>query len=316
MKARKYVRRIQSGARFFSSRENPSHAWTAVLWSRPVHSSSDYPVRGRLLVVTPTLGVSEYLEMAVGSVTNLPLPVLHMLSVPEPMVEPMKARFPRALVVKDAGKQDGIYGAINAAIHAAPAGWDWFTYINDDDALAPDFARMYEEHTARARPEPVTYGNVRLINESGSTISFLTTERTPSFIPALLHAQISPLNQQGMLFRRDVVQALGKFNLDFRLCADLDFWARAMAAGFAFRHYPLEVGQFRIRRGQLSGDISQTLREQNEIVHRTFPKMNPILQRLAKWRYRFMNLPRYLARARTVGWTSSYRLLANGASQS
>ena len=58
-------------------------------------------------------------------------------------------------------------------------------------------------------PEPVTYGNVRLINERGLTISFLTTERSPSFIPALLHAQISPLNQQGMLFRRDVVQALG-----------------------------------------------------------------------------------------------------------
>lgn len=287
-----------------------------MLPSSPVHSSFDPSVRGRLLVVTPTLGVSPYLEMAVRSVTELPFPVLHVISVPGSLVPPIQERFPHAVVVADAGKQGGIYGAINAAIHAAPAAWDWFTYINDDDALSPDFARMFAEHTARENAEPVTYGDVRLINESGGTISFLTTERSPRFIPALLHAQISPLNQQGMLFRRDVVERLQSFDLDFRLCADLDFWARAMSAGFAFRHYPLEVGQFRIRRGQLSGDVTQTLREQNEIVRRAFPSVHPLLQRLAKWRYRVMNLPRYLARTRTVGWTSSYRLLANGAGQS
>jgi GT2 family glycosyltransferase len=269
-----------------------------------------------LLIVTPTLGVSEYLEYAVQSVIALPFPVLHVLAVPEPMVQPLQERFPHALVVKDAGKEGGIYGAINAGIQAAPEGWAWFTYINDDDALTPGFGRMLAEHAARPDAEPVTYGNVRLINERGLTISFLTTERSPSFIPALLHAEISPLNQQGMLFRRDVVTALGGFDTRYRLCADLDFWARAMAAGFAFRHYPLEVGQFRIRRGQLSGDVSVTLREQNEIVHRAFPKMSRIPQVIAKWRYRFMNLPRYLARTRTVGWTSSYRLLANGAGQS
>jgi hypothetical protein len=220
-------------------------------------------------------------------------------------------------VVKDAGKEGGIYGAINAGIEAATSeAWGWFTYINDDDALAPGFGSVFEEHTARASAEPVTYGSVRLINEKGDTISFLTTERSPSFIPALLHAQISPLNQQGMLFRRDAVEALGGFDLRYRLCADLDFWARAMAAGFAFRHYPQEVGRFRIRRGQLSGDVSVTLREQDEIVHRAFPKMTKNQQLFAKWRYRLMNLPRYVARSRKVGWTSSYRLLANGAGQS
>jgi hypothetical protein len=238
------------------------------------------------------------------------------MAVPEAVVAPVQERFPHALVVKDAGKEGGIYGAINAGIRAAPPDWDWFTYINDDDALAPDFARMFTEHTARADAEPVTYGQVRLIGERGNTISFLTTERTPGYIPALLHAEISPLNQQGMLFRRDVVEALGQFDTRYRLCADLDFWARAMAAGFPFRYYPLEVGHFRIRRGQLSGDVSVTLREQNEIVHRAFPGMSRILPLLAKWRYRLMNLPRYVARSRTVGWTSSYRLLANGAGQS
>jgi hypothetical protein len=283
---------------------------------RPVSSTLDQHVRGRLLVVTPTLGVSEYLDHAVQTVTSLPFPVLHVLSAPEPVLTSLRSRFPHALVVKDAGKEGAIYGAINAALQAAPKDWGWFTYINDDDALAPDFGRMFVEHTARANPEPVTYGNVRLINEQGNTISILTTERSPSFIPALLHAEISPLNQQGMLFRRDVVDALGGFDTKYKLCADLDFWARALAAGFAFRHCEMEVGHFRIRRGQLSGDVSITIREQNEIVHRAFPKMNKTLQLLAKWRYRLLNIPRYVGRIRSVGWTSSYRLLANGAGQS
>jgi hypothetical protein len=281
-----------------------------------VSSPLDHHVHGRLLVVTPTLGVSEFLDHAVETVTALPFPVLHVLSAPAPMLETLRSRYPHAMVVKDAGKEGAIYGALNAALQAAPKDWDWFTYINDDDALAPEFGRMFTEHTARPKPEPVTYGNVRLINEKGDTISFLTTERSPSFIPPLLHAEISPLNQQGMLFHRGVVDALGGFDTKYRLCADLDFWARALSAGYAFRHYPLEVGHFRIRRGQLSGDVSITMREQSEIVHRAFPKMSKTLQLIAKWRYRFLNIPRYVGRARSVGWTSSYRLLANGAGQS
>ena len=232
------------------------------------------------------------------------------------MVEPLRQRFPHALVVEDAGREGAIYGAINAALKAAPPEWQWFTYINDDDALAPEFGRMFARHVARPDAEPVTYGNVRLIDERGATISFLTTERTPGFIPAVLHAGISPLNQQGMLFRRDVVEALGGFDMKYRLCADLDFWTRAFASGFAFRYYSLEVGHFRIRRGQLSGDVALTRREQDEIVHRTFPHMSSLRRRFAKWRYRFLNLPRYIARSRTVGWTTSDRLLEAAAEQS
>jgi hypothetical protein len=269
-----------------------------------------------LLVVTPTLGLSEYLDDAVRSVTALSFPVRHVLSAPRHVLESLRQRFPHALVVEDAGKQGAIYGAINAAIGTAPPDWSWFTYINDDDLLAQDFERMFLQHLARPKPEPVTYGNVRLIDERGAGIGFLTTERTPRFIPAVLHAGISPLNQQGMLFRRDVVEALGGFDLKYRLCADLDFWARAMAAGFAFRHYPLEVGRFRLRRGQLSGNVALTRREQDEITHRAFPHMSRARRLFAKWRYRFFNLPRYFARSRTVGWKTSDQLLEAGKEES
>jgi hypothetical protein len=268
----------------------------------------------RLLVVTPTLGISSYLDETVRGITSLKIPFLHVISCPRPVVAQLQDRFPHATVVADAGKEGAIYGAINAALQAsAGEDWQWFTYINDDDELAPEFSEVARRHFARTNPEPVVYGNVRVIDEEGGTISLLTTERSPRFIPALLRAGISPLNQQGMLFRRDVVEQLGEFNIKYRICADLDFWARALALGRPFRYYPLEVGRFRVRRGQISGDVSLTIREQDEIACRLFPDAGGSLTRLlAKWRYRLLNLPRYFARSRTAGWVSSNQILAGG----
>jgi len=271
------------------------------------------PNQQRLLVVTPTLGVSPYLDETVRGVTSLKIPYLHVFSCPRPVVAQLKERYPHATVVADAGKEAGLYGAINVALQAAGEDWQWFTYINDDDELAPDFSAVAQRHFARAEPEPIVYGNVRVIDESGGTTHFLTTERSPRFIPALLRAGISPLNQQGMLFRHDVVRELGEFNTQYRICADLDFWARALAAGYRFRYYPVEVGRFRIRRGQISGDVNLTSREQDEIACRLFPDAGGALDRcVAKWRYRVCNLPRYLVRSRQLGWISSNQILSGG----
>jgi hypothetical protein len=131
----------------------------------------------RLLVVTPTLGVSTYLEDTVRGVISLKVPFLHVISCPRPIVQELQERFPHASVLADAGREAGLYGAINIALRAAGEDWDWFTYINDDDELAPDFSAVAQRHFTRPDPEPVVYGNVRVIDDSGQTISFLTTEK-------------------------------------------------------------------------------------------------------------------------------------------
>jgi hypothetical protein len=265
----------------------------------------------RLLVVTPTLGTSEFLRETVESVSSQGLQLTHLLSCPRDRMADLAREYPHCEVVADAGREGAIYGALNAALAARPEGWDWFTYINDDDALSPGFGDVTRRHLAREHPEPVSYGDVRVIDETNQTISLLTTERDPRFIPAVLRAGISPLSQQGMLFARDVVT--GGFNTKYRVCADLDLWTRAMAAGRQFRYYPVEVARFRVRRGQISGDVELTRREQDEIVRRAFPNAGSWPQCfLAKWRYRLMNLPRYLARSRSVGWITSGEILATG----
>lgn len=264
-----------------------------------------------LLVVTPTLGESAFLEQTVAAVAALRLPVRHFLAVPFPQIERLQARYPDTHVVADAGRDGGIYGALNVALAMASKDWDWFTYINDDDLLLPDFATMVQAHLARADAEPVIYGDVEMIDEAGRRLGLITVERDAAWIPALLQQGISPLMQQGMLFRRDCVARLQGFDSRYRLCADLDFWLRACAAGDRFRYYPYTVGRFRLRAGQLSGNTELTVREQRDIVARHYPNRLPAWRRqFAALRYRFHNLPRYLERFRRArGFPTSYELL-------
>ncbi len=264
----------------------------------------------RILVVTPTLGESDFLDLTMESVAAQPLDILHVLSVPAPKVAALAARYPHARVVPDAGKAGAIYGALNAALAVTPDGWDWFTYINDDDTLLPGFGRAVVRHLEAESPGPVLYGDVELIDERGVCINRITTTPASDWIPALLHQGISPLMQQGMLFRHDVVAALGGFDLRYRLCADLDFWLRAYAAGHRFRHAGERVAQFRLREGQLSGDTRLTVAEQDKIVARNLPRRISAPRRwLTRLAYRAFNLPRYLARARRRGFRTSYSIL-------
>lgn len=267
----------------------------------------------RLLVVTPTLGHSPWLDETVASVAAQSMDTTHVLCAPASELTALAQRYPHALVVRDAGKSGGIYGALNAALAQSPPGWDWFTYINDDDALLPALGEVFQSHVAGPNPAPVLYGDVALVEPGGQILSRITTEKNPRWIPALLQQEISPLMQQGMLFHRDAVTRLRGFDQRYRLCADLDFWLRAYAAGFRFHYCGRTVALFRLRPGQLSQDTSLTEKEQSEIVHRHLPSPVSRSQRLwARVRYRLYNLPRYLARFRRRGFVTSYHLLAQG----
>lgn len=264
-----------------------------------------------LLVVTPTLGESRFLDQTVAAVAALPLSIRHVLAAPSHLVAQLQARYPGTQVVADAGREGGLYGALNVALSLVPKNWHWFTYINDDDLLLPGFGEVARAHLIRPDPEPVIYGNVEMIDEAGRRLGLVTVERDARWIPALLQQDISPLMQQGMLFHHECVARLQGFDTRYSLCADLDFWLRACAAGERFRYYPAAVAQFRLRAGQLSGNTELTVREQRHIVSRHLPVRLPAWHRhLAALRYRLHNLPRYLDRIRRFrGFPRSYDLL-------
>ena len=74
----------------------------------------------KVLVVTPTLGESGFLDETVAQVGSVGVPVLHVISAPANRIKPLAARFPHARITADAGKAGGIYGALNAAPRGLP----------------------------------------------------------------------------------------------------------------------------------------------------------------------------------------------------
>ena len=270
-----------------------------------------------ILVITPTIGRSPYLDDTMASVRATGLPISHVLACPADQVAALAARFPPCQVYPDQGKVAGLYGAINAGLAAANAAgipWDWFTYINDDDLLTPHFGEMVRRHCTPANLRSVAYGDIMNIDAASRPLGRMTVEPAPARMPAILQCGMSPTGQQGMLFGRPVVEELGGYTLQYKLCGDLDFWARAHAAGFTFHYYPLEVGRFRMQAGQLSGDVGLTRRELADITARCFPKaVSAPLKLAAKLRYRLFNAPRYVERLRAVGsLATSEQVLASG----
>ena len=262
-----------------------------------------------VLIVTPTLADSPFLDATVQSILSQTFEFIHVLAVPASRVADIRLRYPHATVVPDAGRAGGIYGAINAALDAAPAGWGWFTYINDDDVLLPGFSELVRRQTGGPACG-VAYGEVDLLDESNAVLTGITIERNPRRLGALLQSGISPLMQQGTLFSRAAVVAAGKFDLRYRLCADLDFWLRCWASGQPFTYHRTRVAQFRLRVGQLSGDTSRTRAEQDEIVRRHLPQIaGPAARAWAVARFRADNLPKYLRRFRRNRLQTSYAIL-------
>jgi len=268
----------------------------------------------RILVVTPTLGHSPYLDNCVETTKALNLNTVHVIACPEPMVGELQARFKDCRVIPDAGRQGGMYEAINVGLRDQGGECDWFTYINDDDELTPGFAEMYRAFATPENESKIAFGDVRYIDAASKSMGLMPTERTQSYFIPLLLSGITPLTQQGILAGPRVMKKIGFFDSSFRQIADLDFWVRCMMAGVEFHYHPIEVSRFRLHAGQLSSNRDQVNEEWIILMRRLEQiPVSPARRLLSRLRYRLQNVPRYIERVRTVGWTSSEGMITGKA---
>lgn len=265
----------------------------------------------QVLVVTPTLGKSRWLEQTRASVVAHCPGAIHVLATPGSEVCGLQHRFPSCTVVADRGKAGGMYGAINAGIVAAADSWDWFTYINDDDLLAPGFSSILGQIVSGQAD--LYYGDVAYVDEADRVIAPIPIERNPLYFRDLFRCGITPLVQQGMLVRRDLLERLGCFDTAYSLSSDLDFLARAFAGGAIFRHAGTMVGAFRIQPGQLSGQAAAMEAQCRQIRERLFPGTVSAWHRLRTHAtFVLRNHRCYRARLGASGLRSSRQIIACG----
>jgi glycosyltransferase involved in cell wall biosynthesis len=259
-----------------------------------------------LLVITPTLGESRWLDETVASVAAAG--ARHLLVAPAACVPSLQNRFVRVTVVPEPG--GGMYAAINAGI-AAGGDWDAFTYLNDDDVLLPDFACVAESiNTAEGRPL-IAYGAVRLIDATGRRIGTIPTSPRSELNRQLYAQGIEPVYQHGTLVSRAAFAVLGGFDATFRYCGDSEFLARACLQGVPFTCATRrEVAAFRVHAGQLTQRRSEMITERRRVDDKLQLRQGAtIQQRLARLRFRLANLPSYLGRIRRYGFISFDEML-------
>jgi hypothetical protein len=264
----------------------------------------------QLLVVTPTLGKSPWLEETVASVAALAFPCAHVLVAPANEVEELVSRFPRTRVIAEPG--GGMYAAINAGLKAVE-NWRACTYINDDDLLLPRMTEVMA-HARTAEPR-VVYGGVRLINAKSARIGAIPISPVPSLNRLLYAQRTEPVFQHGTIITRAVIEKLGPFDETLRFCGDSEFLARACVARIPFVCATKRaVASFRLRAGQLTKNLPVMLAEHHVVYnkHRLPADRIEWKHRWARLVFRVSNLPVYIERVGRHGFITFGEQLAHG----
>jgi glycosyltransferase involved in cell wall biosynthesis len=260
----------------------------------------------QVIIITPTLGRSRWLDQTVESVaahTRGNPEMRHVLVAPGDQVKSLASDYPQIEVTAEEAGTLGLYDAVNYGLRVA-GDWDWMTYLNDDDLLGPGFERSLKA-TADDSVD-VIYGRVTYIGAEGRVLGAYPVESQPRRFASLMAAGIPPITQQGTLVRRDCFDQLAGFDPKYRLAADFEFWVRAVRATCSFRYLPVETGLFRLRKGQLSADQNSVRSEIETILANHLPRPGHAARFLVRAGFRLRHVPEILARrVRTGHWRTA-----------
>lgn len=251
-----------------------------------------------LRVVTPTLGNSRFLNDTVASIRRITVSHEHILAAPEPQVAALRSAYPHAIVIADAGKSGGMYGAIELG-RKHPGSFSWFTYINDDDCLGSEFSEHFKE-VARLNCD-IGYGRVRLLSEAGGSLGEITHCHSSAYLRGVAATHRSPFNQQGTIIASTVFDRIGGFDASYRFGADFDFFARCIATGLRLHATEWHAGEFRCHAQQLSLQSIQFDAELADIRVKYFSKVSSSERALSSLRFLWDNRAVYWWRLRGRG---------------
>ena len=267
------------------------------------------PQSARVLVVTPTLGESRWLEETVASVAAWSPNCTHVLVAPAPAVDRLRKKFPRAVVVAEPG--GGMYAAINAGA-AAVDDWDLFTYLNDDDVLLPAFSRVVRMAASAGDRPMIVYGGVRLIDAEGRRLGAVPVGSFPSHQRLLYAERLEPVFQHGTVVTRAAWKQLGGFDPAWRYCGDSEFLARACLVGVPFAGATRRaVAAFRLRAGQLTKNrgAMEEERARVDVKLGLLAGRRTVRHRWARLVFRLTNLPLYAERVARHGFVTFDELI-------
>lgn len=259
-----------------------------------------------LRIAMPTLGDSPWWQDAAASTDRLADTERVVVCPRELAVGSDNWRW-----LRDAG--EGLYAAVNAGLRA-PGAWDVGTYLNDDDRLV---AAGVDQALARLKSDAslgAVFGRVHLINSTGERVTEIPMAHRGDDLGPLFATGIIPLAQPGTLFRREMFESLGGFDTDWKAAGDMEFFMRALRAGWRFEFVDSCVAEFRVHPAQISRKTVVVEAERTRLIERARQEDAwSATARAATRRFRLQNIAIYVARVRRHGFASMDRLYREGA---
>ena len=192
-------------------------------------------------------------EMAIKSALHQTYPLLEVIVVDNSSTDATPREVPRHFgdtirYLRQPNRECA--GAYNTGFDVARG--EFIQFMDGDDVLAPNkIAKQVE--VFRALPElEIVYGDVRKFQAMAGAVSWedLTTQPEDDMLSALLAGGKHGIGTLGSLFRRSVVERVGRWD-ESLYCEDTDYYLRAAYAGCRFGHCPgSPMGFARIRPGQ------------------------------------------------------------------
>lgn len=251
-------------------------------------------MKGKILVITPTLGNRETLSKTIESVREIGGDLVkHVIVTPQSQIPLIKKSFGNIECLPELEGKKGIYAALNHGFKTYGKDFEYLTFINDDDYWLPDFKLLI--NTIEEGYDFV-YGKVNYIleNKDGIVKPMACSNQFKDFIP-LLHSKVVLFTQQATLIKSKLYFQLGGFSEEFKLVSDTKFWGDLSLLDIKYKYIPKPCAAYAIQEDQLSSNKELQTKEK-DILIQSFPKVSISKKYIALLRFRFNNLFVYVQR--------------------
>lgn len=241
----------------------------------------------KISIVTPSYNQAKYLEDALLSVKTQSYPAFEHIVMDggstDGSVEILRSyssrpgwKHLRWKSEPDKGQSD----ALNKGFRVATG--DVVGWLNSDDRYRPDCFGTIASAFAEHRDADVLYGDYTYIDEKGRVWRIRREIEFNRFILLYLHMLYVPTPSS--FFRRRIFDERNWIDTKFHYAMDYEFILRLARNGYAFRHIPALVADFRLHPESKTGAHADKQREEHNAIGVMYSDVvrgisNPFLQR-------------------------------------
>jgi glycosyltransferase involved in cell wall biosynthesis len=200
-----------------------------------VISAVDLPERPLVSIVTPVLNRVRSIDACLSAVAAQSYPSIEHIVVDggstDGTLDVIREFRPRHELRWLSESDHGMYDAVNKGLELAQG--DVIAYLNSDDFYLPWSVEVAV--AALKGGADLVYGDLGLLQVRSNNRSTFDVQFYPPF-DLTYYTHLGTLAQPTVFWRKEVTEHIGRFDSEYKLIGDCEYWLRAAVAGASFVH--------------------------------------------------------------------------------